>query len=109
MKSAPAGSTATTSTARPSRKSEPEVGFGTAVMEELHFPGMPSHDMVSVYAPAGEALMLTHYCAENNQPRMKALRYDGSPREAGVMKFEFVDVTNLASPDGGRVGSRGSG
>jgi hypothetical protein len=43
---------------------------GSAVEETL-FPGQP-HEMVSIYHRDGNDLVMTHYCALGNQPRMKA-------------------------------------
>ena len=44
---------------------------GSAVIETL-FPGA-AYEMVTVYTIDDGALVLTHYCAEGNQPRMKAV------------------------------------
>jgi len=43
---------------------------GSAVME-TQFPG-GDHEMVTLYTVEGGQLVLTHYCAAGNQPRMKA-------------------------------------
>ena len=43
------------------------VSNGTVLMEES---GM--EEMVTMYHPDGDSVMLTHYCAGNNQPRMRA-------------------------------------
>ena len=43
---------------------------GSAVVETV-FPGSP-HEMVTVYHADGPDLVLTHYCVEGNQPRMRA-------------------------------------
>ena len=43
---------------------------GSVVMESL-FPGT-DHEMVTVYHLDGDKLMMTHYCAAGNQPRMHA-------------------------------------
>ena len=43
---------------------------GTAVVETV-FPGS-THEMVTVYHLDGPDLVLTHYCMEGNQPRMRA-------------------------------------
>jgi hypothetical protein len=43
---------------------------GSAVVETV-FPGSP-HEMVTVYHAEGPDLVLTHYCMEGNQPRMRA-------------------------------------
>ena len=40
-------------------------------MVETVFPGSP-HEMVTVYHADGPDLVLTHYCMEGNQPRMRA-------------------------------------
>jgi len=48
------------------------TGAGSAVVETL-FAGGP-HEMVTVYHLDGDDLVLTHYCAAGNQPRMKAAR-----------------------------------
>ena len=58
------------------------------------FEGEPT--MSTFYHRDGDALRLTHYCNAGNQPRMKAVRYDAGK---GVLKFEFVDVTNLKAPE----------
>jgi hypothetical protein len=49
---------------------------GSAVVETL-FPGSP-HEMVTVYHADGSDLVLTHYCMEGNQPRMRARTPAGS-------------------------------
>jgi hypothetical protein len=54
---------------------------GSAVVETV-FPGSP-HEMVTVYHPDGADLVLTHFCMEGNQPRMRAKE----PRGA---RFEFA-------------------
>jgi hypothetical protein len=65
---------------------------GSAV-EEVLFPGT-DHEMVTMYHHDGDNLLLTHYCAAGNQPRMKA-RNGTNP---GELVFEFMDATNLRSP-----------
>jgi hypothetical protein len=52
--------------------------------------------MSSVYHMDGSDLRVTHYCGARNQPRMKAASYDS---EKGLLRFDFVDVTNLSAPD----------
>jgi hypothetical protein len=62
---------------------------GSAVHETL-FPGQP-HEMVSVYHRDGTDLVMTHYCALGNQPRMKA-----DPKSpANQLRFLFAGGTNL--------------
>lgn len=62
---------------------------GTAVQETL-FPGTP-HEMVTMYYLDGPDLVLTHYCAMGNQPRMKAERSG----DAGKLVFKFAGGTNI--------------
>lgn len=51
--------------------------------------------MTTMYHQAGKNFMLTHYCALNNQPRMKAKPYKAGDK---TLAFSFVDATNLKSP-----------
>jgi hypothetical protein len=67
---------------------------GSAVEETL-FPGTP-HEMVTMYHLDGERLMLTHYCAAGNQPRMVATNWE-SGTEARTIRFAFAGATNLVS------------
>ena len=57
---------------------------GSAVMETL-FPGSP-HEMVTMYTVEKGAVVLTHYCAMGNQPRMRAK----AGTAADVLAFDFV-------------------
>ena len=66
---------------------------GSAVMETL-FQGTEK-EMITMYTMEGEDLVLTHYCAMGNQPRMKAL----PSKDAKVIAFEFVGGGNMASRD----------
>jgi hypothetical protein len=62
---------------------------GSAVQETL-FPGQPM-EMLSIYHLDGADLVMTHYCALGNQPRMKA-----DPKSpANQIRWEFVGGTNL--------------
>lgn len=65
------------------------IGGGSTVHETL-FPGQ-AHEMVSVYHLDGDALVMTHYCALGNQPRMKASLK--SPENK--IHFEFAGGTNM--------------
>jgi hypothetical protein len=49
---------------------------GSAVVETV-FPGS-EHEMVTVYTADGGDVVLTHYCMEGNQPRMRAKAPTGS-------------------------------
>ena len=61
---------------------------GGSVVETM-FPGMP-HEMVNVYTVDGEDVIVTHYCASKNAPRMKLTK-----NENGRMLFEFIDGANI--------------
>lgn len=65
---------------------------GSAVMSEI----LGKEDMVTMFNLDGPGrLLMTHYCAAGNEPRMEA---SASP-DGKVITFNFVDATNLASPD----------
>jgi len=69
---------------------------GSTVMSEIlsQMQGK-QEDMISMIHMDGNRLLLTHYCAAGNQPRMQAtLSPDGKS-----ITFNFVDATNLATPD----------
>jgi len=64
---------------------------GSAVMSEI----LGKEDMITMFHLDGARLLMTHYCAAGNEPRMQAsLSADGK-----VITFNFVDATNLPSPD----------
>lgn len=69
------------------------VSSGGTVVRELMFPGT-EHEMTNMYALDGNGIVMTHYCASGNQPRMRADRL-----EDNRLVFRFEDVTDLASPD----------
>jgi len=73
------------------------TGGGSAVLSEIQ---VPKEDMVSmIHLDGPDRLLLTHYCAVGNQPRMQAsVSSDGK-----VITFNYVDATNLASPDSGHM------
>ena len=70
------------------------TGNGSALVENLVVDGTSL--MTSVYHLGGCSLRMTHYCAAQNQPRLKARSFD---RGSGTIDFEFVDATNLPSGD----------
>ena len=67
------------------------ITAGGKSLIETQFPGT-DHEMVSVYYMDGKDLVLTHYCAMGNQPRMRF-----NPKEStwNVYTFEFDGGTNL--------------
>ncbi len=62
---------------------------GSAVQETI-FPGT-DHEMVTMYYLDEGKLVLTHYCAMANQPRM-ALQQTSTPQD---LVFEFVGGSNI--------------
>ena len=62
---------------------------GSAVMETLF--GGTEHEMITMYHLHGDSVVLTHYCALGNQPRMK-LQPTDDPKK---LVFKFLDGTNL--------------
>ena len=75
------------------------VADGSALLERLAVGDHPA--MISVYHRDGDALMMTHYCLEANQPRMRSQ----SPPDGDELEFSLVDVTNLATPGSGHMHS----
>lgn len=73
---------------------------GSVVMETL-MPGTP-HEMISMYHLADGELVMTHYCAGGNQPRMKL---DTATSTKDELKFAFVGGTNLDPAKDGHVHS----
>ncbi len=63
---------------------------GNVVMETL-FPGS-DHEMISMYHLKGTELVMTHYCAMGNQPRMKL---DLGKSNTGELHFAFNGGENF--------------
>jgi len=74
------------------------TGNGSALVENLISENAPV--MTSVYHLDGNDLRLTHFCAAQNQPRLKAERIDLDNK---AIDFGFIDITNLRSPDAPHV------
>lgn len=72
---------------------------GSAV-REIMFPGSESQ-MTNMYHADGGTLLMTHYCAMGNQPRMRAQ----VPQEGQPYVFKIDSVTNLASSKQEYMGS----
>jgi hypothetical protein len=68
------------------------VSGGSALMESM-LPGT-DREMVNMYTADDKGVVMTHYCAMGNQPRLRLASI-----EKGVLKFEFVDGGNLKSRD----------
>ena len=70
------------------------VSAGTVLMES-----MQEESMVTMYHVDNDRLMLTHYCAAHNQPRMSARVSD----DGKTYTFDFLDATNLPDPNAGHM------
>ncbi len=64
---------------------------GSVLMETM--AAGTEFEMITMYHLNGEELMLTHYCALKNQPRMKATPSSDTSKIA----FIYIDGTNMAS------------
>ncbi|HRQ72636.1 MAG TPA: hypothetical protein PLU35_06375 [Phycisphaerales bacterium] len=69
------------------------VSSAGSVVREIMFPGH-AHEMTNLYHMDGPDLVLTHYCAAGNQPRMVA-REVRETAEGTVYEFDFDSVSNL--------------
>lgn len=67
-----------------------EVSSNGSVVRETMFPGQ-THEMTNLYHFDGASVVVTHYCAAGNQPRMRAVRKNPD----GSIDFRFDSVTNL--------------
>ena len=81
---------------QPARVSYKLVSGGTALMESLEVDKDGSR-MVSLYAPDGGSVLMTHYCTLGNQPRLRAAGF-----KDGQLDFVYVDVANLRSGERAR-------
>jgi hypothetical protein len=70
---------------------------GSALMSEIMGHG---EDMISmIHLDGANRLLLTHYCAVGNQPRMLA----SAAADGKSFTFNFLDATNLDSPQSGHM------
>lgn len=73
------------------------VSGGSAVMSEIH--GEAEANMITMFHPDGDRLLMTHYCGAGNQPRMVGtLSPDGK-----TISFNFIDATNVLSSQPGHM------
>jgi len=70
---------------------------GSALMSEIVGHGEDMISMINFDGP--NRLLLTHYCAVGNQPRMQAT---ASP-DGKTITFNFVDATNLDGQQSGHM------
>ena len=86
-----------TSDGMPLQVSFHETAGGSALMSEIQ----GDHGMVSmIHLDGPNRLLMTHYCAAGNEPRMEA---SVSP-DGKTITFTFFDGTNIA-PDAGHMQS----
>jgi hypothetical protein len=71
------------------------VSGGTSLMERMDAPD--HSEMITMYYPDGSRVMMTHYCSEGNQPRMRAQA--AAAADPKSLAFDFVDATGLLSPN----------
>jgi hypothetical protein len=69
---------------------------GSSVVSEID---APDDNMISVFHMDKDRLLLTHYCAAGNQPRMQAT----SSADGKVITFDFIDGTNILPSQGGHM------
>jgi hypothetical protein len=74
------------------------VSSGGNIVREIMMPGS-SYEMTNTYHLDGDSIVVTHYCAIGNQPRMRAVANDGHNHPANQMHFQFDSVTNFAGGD----------
>ncbi len=73
------------------------VSNGSAVMNVLDPGGQ--YEMVTMFHMDGQNIMVTHYCAVGNQPRMVST----PGANPSAIEFAFKDVTNVTKPDEGHM------
>lgn len=66
------------------------VGGGSTVVETL-YPGS-DHEMISMYHLDGDKLVMTHYCALGNQPKMRG---EFDKKKANLLHMKFAGGTNF--------------
>jgi|HubBroStandDraft_2_1064218.scaffolds.fasta_scaffold07434_4 hypothetical protein len=70
---------------------------GSALMSEIVGHGENMISMINFDGP--NRLLLTHYCAVGNQPRMQA----SAASDGKTITFNFLDATNLDNPQSGHM------
>ncbi|GMV25981.1 MAG: hypothetical protein AMXMBFR58_20120 [Phycisphaerae bacterium] len=77
------------------------IAGGSCVME-VDGVAHPESKMISIYAWDIDRIVLTHYCAAKNHPRLVATEISD---DASRAVFTFIDGTNLPSRDTGHMDS----
>jgi hypothetical protein len=70
---------------------------GSALVSEI----VGEENMITVFHMDNDRLLMTHYCAAGNQPRMQA----SALPDGKTVAFKFIDVTNIPSPKAGHMDS----
>lgn len=81
----------------PGLKVSYEVTGGGSVVVETLFAGTP-HEMRTVYYKDGADVVLTHYCATGNHPKMRAKALDGD-----TLVFAFDGASNFDPATAGHM------
>ena len=76
-----------------------EVTSKGSVVRETMFPGT-ENEMTNMYSLDGNSLVMTHYCAGGNQPRMRARAFDGNQ-----LVFEADGVSDLEASEDHYMGA----
>ena len=66
---------------------------GSALVETMFPNSADGHEMLNLYHADGERVLMTHYCAAGNQPRMEVRTTDDVNR----LELRFDSITNLSS------------
>lgn len=65
-----------------------------SVLAETMFPNSPDgHEMLNLYHADGDRVLMTHYCAAGNQPRLEVRTTEDGNR----LELSFESITNLSS------------
>lgn len=76
------------------------ISGGSAILETMTGKDRSKVAMSSVYHLDGDELVMTHYCGQGNQPRMRARLI-----EKNRIRFDAYEVMNLKSPNHGHMSS----
>ncbi len=68
---------------------------GSAVAETMFPNSADGDEMVNMFHADGDRVLMTHYCAAGNQPRLVVEATDDDSR----LELRFESITNLASPE----------
>lgn len=75
------------------------VSANGSVVQEIMNEGT-EHEMINMYHLDGDDLLMTHYCAGGNQPRMKLDTARATPDK---LPFVYMDGTNLDPAKDGHI------